>query len=72
MFPEFRDQITQLKSTDGHFARLFEQHSALDQQVLRMQSHAEPSTPLKIELLKKEKLLLKDQIHAILKKAALG
>jgi len=72
MFPEFRDQITHLKSTDGHFARLFNQHNALDQQVLRMQSNAEPSTPLQIELLKKEKLLLKDQIHAILKKAAQG
>ena len=70
MFPEFRDQITQLKATDGHFVRLFDQHSALDQQVLRMQSNAEPSTALQLELLKKEKLLLKDQIHAILKKAA--
>lgn len=70
MFPEFRDQITQLKTTDGHFARMFEQHNALDQQIQRMQSRTEPSTPAQIELLKKEKLQLKDQIHAILKKAA--
>ncbi len=70
MFPEFRDQITQLKTTDGHFARLFDQHNALDQQIQRMQSRSEPSTPVQIELLKKEKLQLKDQIHAILKKAA--
>lgn len=70
MFPEFRDQITQLKTTDGHFARLFDQHSALDQQIQRMQSRTEPSTPVQIELLKKEKLQIKDQIHAILKKAA--
>ena len=70
MFPEFRDQITQLKTTDGHFARLFDQHNALDQQIQRMQSRTEPSTPVQIELLKKEKLQIKDQIHAILKKAA--
>ncbi|MHB8948317.1 MAG: YdcH family protein [Rhodoferax sp.] len=70
MFPEFRDQITQLKTTDGHFARLFDQHNALDLQIQRMQSRIEPSTPVQIELLKKEKLQLKDQIHAILKKVA--
>lgn len=70
MFPEYRDQITQLKSTDGHFAKMFDQHNALDHQILRMESHAEPSTPVQIEQLKKEKLLLKDQIYVMLKKAA--
>jgi uncharacterized protein YdcH (DUF465 family) len=35
-----------------------------------MESHSEPSTPEEIETLKKEKLLLKDQIYAVLKKAA--
>jgi uncharacterized protein YdcH (DUF465 family) len=70
MFPEYRDQITQLKSTDGHFVRLFDQHNALDQQIQRMVSHTEPSTPVQIEQLKKEKLLLKDQLYVILKKAA--
>jgi uncharacterized protein YdcH (DUF465 family) len=34
-----------------------------------MEAHAEPSTPEEIETLKKEKLLLKDQIYAVLKKA---
>lgn len=70
MFPEYRDQITRLKSTDGHFVRLFDQHNALDQQIQRMVSHTEPSTPIQIEQLKKEKLALKDQLYVILKKAA--
>ena len=70
MFPEYRDQITQLKSTDGHFARLFDQHNAMDQKILRMESHAEPGTPLQIEQLKKEKLQLKDQLYVMLKKSA--
>jgi uncharacterized protein YdcH (DUF465 family) len=34
-----------------------------------MEDHKEPSTPEEIETLKKEKLLLKDQIYAVLKKA---
>lgn len=68
MFPEYRDQITQLKSTDAHFIRIFDQHNALDQQIKRMECFAEPSTPIQIERLKKEKLRLKDEVYAVLRK----
>ena len=70
MFPEYRDQITQLKTTDAHFVRIFDQHNALDQQIKRVESHAEPSTPVQIEQLKKQKLHLKDEVYAILKKTS--
>ena len=70
MFPEYREQIAQLKSTDAHFGRMFDEHNALDQQIQRMVARDEPSTPLQIEQLKKEKLRLKDEVYAILKKAA--
>ena len=70
MFPEYRDQITQLKTHDAHFVRIFDEHNALDQQIKRMESHAEPSTPLQIEQLKKEKLRLKDEVYAVLRKTA--
>jgi len=67
MFPEFRDRITQLKTTDHHFTRLFDQHNALDQKVKNMEASITPATHEEIETLKKEKLLLKDQLYAILK-----
>ena len=70
MFPEYRDLITQLKTSDHHFSRLFEQHNVLDQKVKNMESHIETGTPEAIENLKKEKLLLKDQLYVILKKAS--
>jgi hypothetical protein len=70
MFPEYRDLITQLKTTDHHFMRLFEQHNALDQKIKNMESRIETGTPEEIELIKKEKLHLKDQLYAILKKAS--
>jgi len=70
MFPEYRDLITQLKTSDRHFSHLFDKHHQLDQKILRMEDHSEPSTPEKIETLKKEKLLLKDQIYTVLKKAS--
>ncbi|WP_029526801.1 YdcH family protein [Polaromonas glacialis] len=69
MFPEYRDLITQLKTTDAHFTRLFDEHNAVDQQILNMESRIEPATSEEIEVLKKEKLQLKDQIYVILKKA---
>ena len=69
MFPEYRDLITQLKSSDAHFTRLFDEHNAVDQQILNMESRIEPGTSDEIEVLKKEKLQLKDQLYAILKKA---
>jgi len=70
MFPEYRDLITKLKTTDHHFTRLFDQHNALDQRITNMENHVEQGTPVEIENLKKEKLLLKDQLYAILRKAA--
>ena len=69
MFPEYRDLITRLKTTDAHFLRVFDQHNGLDQQIKRMESRIDPGTPLQIEQLKKEKLALKDALYAILKKA---
>lgn len=68
MFPEFRDLITQLKTEDAHFARLFEQHNELDQRIKNIETHIEIGTPLEVENLKKEKLRLKDEMYAILKK----
>ena len=70
MFPEYRELITKLKTSDRHFSHLFDKHNAPDEKIIKMEDHKEPSTPEEIENLKKEKLLLKDQIYAILKKAS--
>jgi uncharacterized protein YdcH (DUF465 family) len=68
MFPEYRDLITQLKTSDHHFGRLFEQHNVLDQKIKNMESRIETGSHEQIELLKKEKLQLKDQLYLILRK----
>ena len=70
MFPEYRDLITQLKTTDSHFLNLFEKHNELDQRIKNMESGIEPAINLDIEALKKEKLALKDELYQILRKAA--
>ena len=70
MFPEYRDLITKLKTTDHHFVHLFDKHNALDQKIKNMEAHIESGTHEEIETLKKEKLLLKDQLYTILRKAS--
>ena len=70
MFPEYRDLITQLKTSDAHFVRLFDKHNELDQKIKNMESHIQAGTPEEIEVIKKEKLHLKDELYAILKKAS--
>ncbi|NJD24865.1 MAG: DUF465 domain-containing protein [Betaproteobacteria bacterium] len=70
MFPEYRDLITQLKTTDRHFLNAFDKHNELDQKIRNMESGIEPATHLAIETLKKEKLALKDELYQILRKAS--
>lgn len=70
MFPEYRDLITQLKGHDHHFTRLFEKHNALDQTIKNMEAGIEVGSQFQIEQLKKEKLLLKDELYEILRKAS--
>ena len=70
MFPEYRDLITRLKTTDHHFTRLFDHHNRLDQKITAMIAETGPSADLEIEALKKQKLQLKDEIYALLKAKA--
>lgn len=70
MFPEYRDLITLLKTTDRHFLRLFDQHNELDQKIKNMEAAISSASHEEIERLKKEKLSLKDQLYSVLKKAA--
>ena len=44
MFPEYRDLISQLKTTDAHFLNVFEKHNELDQKIKNLESGIEPAT----------------------------
>ena len=72
LFPEYRDLINELKTTDGYFLEIFKKHDDLDQQVRHMEQGVKPGTHIEIENLKKEKLVLKDQLYALLKRASLN
>jgi len=38
MFPEYRDLISQLKTTDHHFTHLFDKHNTLDQKIKNLET----------------------------------
>ena len=68
MFPEFRELITQIKGQDIHFTRLFDKHNEMDQLIKNMESRLVAATSQEIEEMKKQKLLLKDQLYAHLRR----
>ena len=70
MFPEYRDLISKLKQEDAHFARLFDEHNELDDNITGLFNNPVTSGSDEIEELKKAKLKLKDELYALLQKAS--
>jgi uncharacterized protein YdcH (DUF465 family) len=68
MFPEYRDLISKLKTSDTHFSRIFDEHNELDQKIINLEKDpvASVSQEQDIEALKKQKLALKDELFKIL------
>lgn len=69
-FPEMRERIHQLKISDNHFARLFDEYDTIEHAVQRIETGAEAASDSWLEQLKKERLQLKDTLYHLLKKAA--
>ena len=72
MFPEYLDLISELKTSDRYFQALFDKHNTLDQRIKNMESRLEPGTPDEIEVLKKKKLAIKDELYGLLQKISLS
>jgi len=67
-FPEFEQEIRQLKMSDGHFARLFKEYHDLDQEVHRIEVGVETTTDEYLESKKLARLQRKDKLFTMLKK----
>ncbi|MGA0806173.1 MAG: YdcH family protein [Pseudohongiellaceae bacterium] len=66
-FPELRERIHVLKTTDHHFARLFNEYHDLDHEVRRIEEGVENTSDAYLETRKKMRLLLKDQLYGMLR-----
>jgi hypothetical protein len=66
MFPEHQDLIHQLRHEDPHFAKIFESHEELDKEISQLELNPVNMINDDIELLKRKKLKIKDEIYKIL------
>lgn len=66
MLHEHKKEIHELKLNNAHFAKVFEKHNALDKKVEDAETDRVILTDMELENLKKEKLLLKDEIYKII------
>ena len=67
--PEFKETIHNLKLSDAHFAKLFDEYHATDKEIHRIEQGAEVSSDDYIETLKKQSLHLKDALYLMLQSA---
>ncbi|ENY73515.1 YdcH family protein [Aeromonas diversa] len=64
MFPEYRDLISRLKTTNAHFQRKFDLHNQLDDEIKQLEK--EYASDDQVRELKKKKLKLKEDLYEIL------
>ncbi|WP_028293402.1 YdcH family protein [Oceanobacter kriegii] len=69
-FPEFNEQISELKVSNRHFAKLFEEYTAIDKEVHRIEEQKEAASNDALEQLKLQRVALKDELYSMLSKAA--
>lgn len=66
-FPELKDDIHAMKTTDAHFRRLAEEYENICKELHRAQDGAGAMDDAQAEALKKQRLCLKDDLYAMLR-----
>jgi len=66
MLHEYREVISKLKIDNAHFAKIFEKHNELDQKIVDIDEGREHMSDADLDVLKKEKLRLKDEAYAMI------
>lgn len=65
-FPDRADRIHQLKTSNNHFARLYDEYNELNRTIHRIEARVEPKPEEFEEELKRRRLQIKDEIMAML------
>jgi uncharacterized protein YdcH (DUF465 family) len=66
-FPEYKERIHDLKVSDMHFRKLFDEYDQVTTRVESLEKQDSPVADESMEELKKERLVLKDQLYKMLK-----
>ncbi|HUS97482.1 MAG TPA: DUF465 domain-containing protein [Hyphomicrobiaceae bacterium] len=65
-FPDFKDRIHELKTSDAHFLRLFDEYHEVNREVHRAEAAGLNISDEHYEDLKKKRMVLKDQLYGML------
>ncbi len=68
-FPEHLEKIHELKVSNAHFAKLFDDYHAINRTIHRAESNVDPVEELAEVEMRKERMALKDEIYRILSAA---
>ena len=67
MFHEHRELVTELKTENLHFKKIFDKHNDLHDKIDKAEEGGvDHINPIEIESMKKEKLKLKDEAYAMI------
>ncbi len=65
-FPQLKDQIHALKTSNHHFARRLDEYNDLDREVRRLEGEGSPKADETMEEMKRKRLALKDELYKML------
>ena len=69
-FPEYKDQIHDLKVNNHHFRKLFDEYHELTTDIEKMENETTPVATMTEEEAKMRRVHLKDELYSMIKKAA--
>jgi len=68
-FPNDIAVMHELKMNNAHFQKLSEEYHSVNREIHRIEAEIEPADDVTLETLKKQRLLLKDQISLMIQGA---
>ncbi len=66
-FPEYADKISDLKTNDAHFAKLYDEYYEVNKAIHLAETNIEPTDDFNMETMRKNRMVLKDKIYQMLK-----
>lgn len=69
-FPQYKEQIHTLKMGNAHFANILGKWEEVDKQIARAEARIELMSEAEEEMLRKQRLALKDEIYKMLRESA--
>ncbi len=65
-FPEHKERMHELKMSNAHFAKRFDEYHTLTKEIEALENNESPVTDETLEGMKKQRLALKDELYAML------